>query len=189
LNQGNKRMVIEKDKPMPGIAFRAMSFYFALRHRLEDVTKPLKKAGITEGQIILDFGCGPGHYAIAAAKMVGQSGRVYALDIHPLAARSVEKKAAKDSLTNIKTILSKRDTGLPDQSIDTVLVYDTIHMIKDKQALTKELHRVLKPDGLLSVIAEHVKVDDIIKMLEQDGLFSLRDRQGNLINLKRLTPK
>ena len=182
-------MAIQKDKSMPGIAFKAMSFYFALRHRLEDVTKPLKKAGITEGQIVLDFGCGPGHYTIAAAKMVGESGRVYALDIHPLAARSVEKKAAKKSLTNIKTIISDRDTGLPDQSIDTALVYDTIHMIKDKQALARELHRVLKPDGLLSVIAEHVKVEDIIKILEKDGPFSLRDRQGNLINLKRLTPK
>jgi len=182
-------MAIQKDRPMPGIAFRAMSFYFALRHRLEDVTKPLKKAGITEGQTILDFGCGPGHYAIAAAKMVGQRGRVYALDIHHLAAKSVEKKAAKEGLNNIKTIISDRDTGLPDQSIDIVLTYDTIHMIKDKQALARELHRVLKQNGVLSVIAEHVKVEDIIGLLERDGLFSLRDRQGNLINLKRLSSK
>ena len=43
-------MEIQKDKPMPGIAFKAMSLYFALRHRLDDVRKPLKQAGIKEGQ-------------------------------------------------------------------------------------------------------------------------------------------
>ena len=182
-------MEIQEAAPMPDIAFRAMSLYFALRHGLEDVTKPLKNAGIKEGHIILDFGCGPGHYAIAAARMVGQSGKVYALDIHPLALQSVEKKARKENLTNIKTILSDRDTGLPDQSIDIALVYDTIHMVNDKQALTKELHRVLKPDGLLSVLAAHVKVDDILKTLQGDGLFLLRDRQGNLLNLNRVMVK
>jgi len=182
-------MEIQEAKPMPDIAFKAMSLYFALRHRLDDVTKPLKNAGIKGGDVILDFGCGPGHYTIAAARIVGQNGKVYALDVHPLAVQSVKKKANKEGLTNIKTILSDRDTGLPDQSIDVALVYDTIHMVNDKQALTKELHRVLKPDGLLSVLAAHVKVDDILKTLQGDGLFSLRERQGNLLNLNRVTVK
>jgi ubiquinone/menaquinone biosynthesis C-methylase UbiE len=178
-------MEIQKDKPMPSIAFKAISFYFALRHRLEDVRKPLQKAGIKEGQTILDFGCGPGHYTIAAAKMVGANGKVYALDIHPLAVQSVEKKTRKAGLTNITTILSDRDTGLPDQSIDIALAYDMIHMVKDKQSLIKELHRVLKQNSILSVLAEHLKVEDVLKILEQDGLFSLKDRQGNLINLNK----
>jgi ubiquinone/menaquinone biosynthesis C-methylase UbiE len=97
----------------------------------------------------------------------------------------VEKKARKEGLTNITTIISDRDTRLPDQSIDIALAYDMIHMVKDKQALMKELHRVLKPNGLLSVLAEHMKVNDILKILESDGLFSLRDRHGNLINLNK----
>ena len=170
---------------MPNIAFRAMSLYFALRHRLEDVRKPLKQAGIKEGQTVLDFGCGPGHYAIAAAKMVGANGKVYALDIHPLAAQSVEKKAKKEGLPNITTIISDRDTRLPDQSVDIALAYDMISMVEDKEALAKELHRVLKPNGILSVLVEHIKVEDVLKILEKDGLFSLRDRHGNLINLKK----
>lgn len=170
---------------LPNIAFRMMALYLGLRHRLEDVTKPLKKAGVKEGQTILDFGCGPGHYAIAAAKMVGAKGKLYALDIHPLAVQSVEKKAKKEGLTNITTILSDRDTGLPDGSIDIALAYDMISMVEDKQALAKELHRVLKPNGILSVLVEHIKVEDVLKILEEDGLFSLRERQGNLINLNK----
>jgi ubiquinone/menaquinone biosynthesis C-methylase UbiE len=175
----------ERTKPLSNITFRLMAFFLTLHRRFVDVRKPLKKAGVKEGQIILDFGYGPGHYTIAAAKMVGANGKVYALDIHPLAAQSVEKKARKEGLTNISTILSDRDTGLPDHSIDIALAYDMIHMVKDKQSLMKELHRVLKPNGILSVLVEHIKVEDVLKILEKDSLFSLRDRQGNLINLNK----
>ena len=170
---------------LPNIAFRVMALFLGVRHRLEDVTKPLKKAGVKEGQTILDFGCGPGHYAITAAKMVGAKGKVYALDIHPLAVQSVEKKAKKEGLLNVITILSDKGTGLPDQSIDLALAYDMISMVENKQALAKELHRVLKPNGILSVLVEHIKVEDVLKILEKDGLFSLRERQGHLINLNK----
>ena len=110
---------------------------------------------------------------------------VYALDIHPLAISAVEKKATKEGLTNIATILSDRDTGLPDESIDVVLLYDVIRSIKDKRALLKELHRVMKVNGLLSILPEHIKVADILELAEKDGLFSLRDRHGKLLNFKR----
>jgi len=175
----------ERTKPLPNITFRLMAFFLALHRRFVDVRKPLERAGIEEEQTVLDFGCGPGFYAIAAAKMVGAKGKVYAVDIHPLAVQSVQKKAKKAGLTNITTILSGRDARLPDQSIDVALAYDMIHMVQDKQALARELHRVLKPNGFLSVIVGHIKVEDVLKILEQDGLFSLRDRQGRLINLKK----
>ena len=178
-------MNAERTKPLPNITFRLMAFFLALHRRFVDIRKPMERAGIKEGQTILDFGCGPGFYTIAAAKMVGAKGKVYALDIHPLAVRSVEKKAKKEGLTNITTILSDRDTGLPDQSIDVALAYDMIHMVKDKQALARELHRILKPNGLLSVIVGHIQVEDVLKILEQDGLFSLKDQHGRLINLNK----
>jgi len=178
-------MDVHESKPLPNITFRLMAFFLALHRRFVDVRKPLEKAGIEEGQTVLDFGCGPGFYAIAAAKMVGAKGKVYALDIHPLAVQSVQKKAKKAGLTNITTILSDRDTRLPDQSIDVALAYDMIHMVQDKQALARELYRVLKPNGVLSVIVGHIKVEGVLKILEQDGLFSLRDQQGRLIDLKK----
>jgi len=97
----------------------------------------------------------------------------------------VAKKAKKKRLTNISTILSDRDTGLPDGSVDVVLLYDTLHMIKDKGALLKELHRVMKPKGLLSIMAEHMKIEDVLETVERDGLFSLKEQQGRLVNFEK----
>ena len=175
----------QKSKPMPVIAFRGMSFLFWIRDRFVNPGKQLQKVGIEEGQTVLDFGCGPGSYAIPAARMVGERGRIYALDIHPLAIKAVEKKAKKERLTNIKTILSDRDTGLPDGSIDVVLLYDTIHMIKHKQSLLKELHRVMKTNGLLSILAEHISVEDVLEIVSREGPFSQKDRKGRLVTFEK----
>jgi len=174
-----------EDKPMPNTSFRVMSFLFRIRDRFMKPRKQLLKVGIEEGQTVLDFGCGPGSYVIPTAGMVGERGSVYALDIHPLAMRAVERKAKKERLTNITTILSGRDTGLPDESVDLILLYDTIHMIRDKVTLLKELHRVLKPNGLLSILAEHIKVDDVLEIMGKDGLFYLKDQHGKLVNFEK----
>lgn len=175
----------QKDKPMPDIGFKLMSFFFRIRDRFRNPGNQLEKVGIKEGQTLLDFGCGSGSYVIPAARMVGGKGMVYALDIHPLAISAVEKKATEEGLTNIATILSDRDTGLPDESIDVVLLYDVIRSIKDKRALLKELHRVMKANGLLSILAEHIKVEDVLEIAENDGLFSLRDQHGKLLNFEK----
>jgi len=174
-----------EDKPMPNTSFRVMSFLFRIRDRFMKPGKQLQKVGIKEGQTVLDFGCGSGSYVIPAGRMVGERGSVYALDIFPLAMRAAERKAKKERLTNITTILSDRDTGLQDESIDLILLYDTLHMIRDKVTLLKELHRVLKPNGLLSILAEHIKVEDVLEIMEKDGLFSLKDRHGKLVNFEK----
>ncbi len=175
----------QKDKPMPDIVFKVMSFIFVIRDRFRSPAKQLQEVGIKEGQTVLDYGCGPGSYAIPAAKLVGEGGTVYALDIHPLAIEAVERKAKKSRLANITTILSGKDTGLPGESMDVVLAYDMIHSVRDKRALLEELYRVMKPEGLLSIAADHIKPEAILEIAEKDGLFSLRDRHGNLLNLEK----
>ena len=94
------------DKPYSNLTFRLMSINFKLRDLFSPPENTLKEVGIKPGDSVLDYGCGPGSYTIAAAQMVGDSGKVYALDIHPFAVRQVQKKAAKKGLNNIETILS-----------------------------------------------------------------------------------
>lgn len=176
----------QEEKPMSNIDFRFMSFGYVFRDLWHgNLRAKLEKIGIREGQTVLDFGCGPGSYTIPAAQIVGEKGKVYALDIHPLAIKAVDEKAKKKKLTNITAILSHRDTGLPDESVDVILLYDTIHHIKDKPALLKELHRVLERDGFLSVTDHHLKANEILEIVAGTSLFSLKERDKGLFNFKK----
>jgi ubiquinone/menaquinone biosynthesis C-methylase UbiE len=161
------------DKPASDFHFKVMAFIFKLRDFFSPRKNILKEAGIRPGFRILDYGCGPGSYTTAAAELVGGSGKVYALDIHPLAIRMVRDTASKNKLTNVETILSDCKTGLPDNSVDVVLLYDTFHDLSDPNGVLQELHRVLKPDGFLSFSDHHMKQQKIISMVTGTGLFKL----------------
>ena len=164
------------DKVESNFGFRLM----ALGYKLRDLRLPrrniLKEVGIKPGFRVLDYGCGPGSYTFPLAELVGESGQIYALDIHPLAIRRVKDMASKKRLANVQTILSDCQTGLPDNSLDVVLLYDIFHHLSDPNKILKELHRVLKPSGVLSFSDHHMKEDEIVSGVANSGFFSLSQR-------------
>ena len=124
---------------------------------------------------VLDFGCGSGSYSLIVSKLVGESGKVYALDIHPLAVKRVRDSAAKLGLTNIETICSDCATGLPDESMEVILLYDIFHMLSNSNNVLKELYRVLIQNGVLSFSDHHMKEGEILGL---ENLQNLRDKSG-----------
>jgi len=165
------------DKVESNLGFRLM----ALGYKFRDFRLPrkniLKEVGIKAGFQVLDYGCGPGSYIIPLAELVGESGKVYALDIHPLAIRKVQNIASKKQLANMETILSDCQTGLPDNTLDAVLLYDAFHHLSDPDVVLKELYRVLKPDGILSFSDHHMKESEIVSQVTNSRLFRL-SRKG-----------
>jgi len=159
------------DKPVSNFHFKLMSFGFKFRDLFLPRKNILKEVGIKPEFHVLDYGCGPGDYIIAAAELVGKSGKIYALDIHPLATQTVQNIASKKRLTNVETICSDCKTGLPDNSVDVVLLYDTFHMLNDSYGVLEELHRVLKSNGILSFSDHHLKEDEIISKMTDKSLF------------------
>jgi ubiquinone/menaquinone biosynthesis C-methylase UbiE len=165
---------------------RIECFILELRDRLGIPFKPekeLAKLDIQKGQIILDFGCGTGSFALPVARMVGEKGRVYALDKQPFAIKKVKEKGQKEGLDNIETVLSDGDTGPPDRSIDAVLFYGVLPEIEDKEAVLKELHRVLNPNGYLSTrYYFRMKKQRLLRIVESTELYSLREQKGHILN-------
>jgi len=161
------------DKPMSNFTFRFMSFGFRFRDIFFPPRNILKRVGIKLGFCVLDYGCGPGSYSIAAAELAGKSGKVYALDIHPLAIQQVQNAASKRKLANIETIRSNCTTGLPDESVDVVLLFDTFHELSKPNEVLEELHRVLKPTGILAFSDHHMKEAEIMSGTGDKGLFKL----------------
>ncbi len=153
--------------------FRFLGLSYKIRDRLRPRRTILKEAGFKPGDRVLDFGCGPGSYILPLAEMVGPGGEVYALDINPLAIKKVEDLVQRNQLKNIKTILSDGPTGLPDEFLDAVLLYDVFHDLKQPEVILRELHRVLKPEGILSFSDHHLKEDRIVKSVTEANLFQL----------------
>jgi len=164
-----------------------MAFALRLMEPFKRSRERLAGAGLEKGQVVLEYGCGIGSYTIPSAQIVGDEGAVYALDIHPLAIATVGKRVAKAKLTNVKTILSDRATGLPDESVDIILLYDTFHLVRDKQSLLEELHRILKPDGILSADHMHTARDDFLETMQAGNRFSFEAQSGKSLPLKIFT--
>lgn len=158
-------------KPMRNLHFRVMALIFKLRDFFVSPTSKLREAGIKQGHHVLDYGCGPGSYTVAAAELVGDTGQIYALDIHPLAMQKVKKLASKKGVTNIEPICSDCATGLEAGSIDVVMLYDTFHELESQGDVLKELHRVMKPKSVLSFSDHHMKKEEILSSLTNSGLF------------------
>ena len=161
------------DKPEPDLNFRIMSFTFGIRDIFLPRKNILEEAGIKPGSRVLDYGCGSGSYITAAAERVGESGNIYALDIHPLAVESARRIASRNHLPNVETIQSDCATGLPDDSVDVALLYDVFHKLSDPDSVLEELHRVLTPAGILSFSDHHLKEDEIVSRVTGGGLFEL----------------
>jgi ubiquinone/menaquinone biosynthesis C-methylase UbiE len=169
------------DGPMSNPSFRFMSFFFRFRDFFSSPIKILEQIGIGPGWNVLDYGCGSGSYSIPAAQLVGPTGKVYAADIHPLAIRDVQKRAGIKGLGNINTILTDSKTELADASIDVVLLFYVLHDFKDPDLILRELNRVLKTRGLLSVFDHKFDKDKVVSTISHaTKVLKLREAQvGN----------
>lgn len=176
-------------KPMNDLIFRLMSLEFRLKAIFADPARMLREAGLGEGMFLLDFGCGPGRFALPAARIVGRGGRVYALDIHPLALRTVEQRARRSGLVNVETLLSEGVVPLPDGAVDFVLLYDTLHDVADRPKAVAEIMRVLKAGGVLSYRDHHLGADAAMNEPVSEGLIRRIDGGGEVVSFLRSRPQ
>ncbi len=161
-------------KPMHIINFKIVSLILKIRDVFYPPKYILKDVGISPGVCVLDFGCGPGSYSIATAELLEGTGKVFALDMHPLAIKKVNQTAQKKKLANIRTILSDCDTGLPSNSVDIVLFNYIFNDFEKPEKVLHELYRVLKPQGILSFSEYNVK--KISSRLEKKELFKIKKK-------------
>ena len=165
------------DKVESNLGFRLMAFSYKFRDFFRPRIDILKEVEIKPGDHVLDYGCGPGSYITPISELVGKDGRIYALDIHPLAIQRVQRIASTKQLTNVETICADCKTGLRDNRLDAVLLYDVFHKLSEPDAVLEELHRVLKPNGVISFSDHHMKEDEIVSKVTKSGLFRL-SRKG-----------
>lgn len=161
------------------VSFKMMSFvHETLYGLLRDPYEALTAAGVQPGQKVLEVGCGPGFFTVPAAQMVGEQGRVCALDVNPLAVERVRQKVEDAGVTNTEVILANAaETHLPDESFGLVLLFGFVRPIGDMDSIWAELHRVLQPLGVLSVEG---------RLRPPERLFRYERRQGRIARFRRM---
>ncbi len=163
-------------KGQSNLGFRLMSLEFFFRDRLRAPRGILCDAGVRPGMRVLDFGCGPGGFAIAAAEIVGTSGGVIAVDIHPLALQSVRRASERMALANVQVASAISAAALNDATIDFALLYDVLHDLEEPGTVLKEIGRVLRPEGILSVSDHHLSESNLVAMISRPGLYRFVSR-------------
>jgi SAM-dependent methyltransferase len=144
------------------------------------------------GNAVADIGAGTGYFEPHLARAVGPTGRVLALDVEPHMATYLKRRVKKERLANVTVRqVAANDPGLPDGSVDRLLVVNTWHHLPARAQYAAALNRALRPGGFVVVVdftAEspegppaHARLSPATVMAElQAGGFSARTVPENL---------
>ena len=116
-----------------------------------------KELGVESAKVVADLGVGgAAYFTMAAAKIVGDRGQVYAVDILKNVLSSVESKARLHRFYNIKTVWSNIEifgaTNMPEAFVDYVLLVNTLFQSKKHEDMIKEAVRLMKIGGKLLIV-------------------------------------
>jgi len=135
------------------------------REEEEHPDQALQAIGIRRGMVVADVGAGSGVMTFKMAKLVGPSGKVYAVDIQPQMLEILQTRAQRDKVTNVQTVLDTvSDPKLPAGAIDLILLVDVYHEFSQPQAMLDHMREALKPNGRL-VLLEYRKEDPTVPIL------------------------
>jgi len=112
----------------------------------EKLLKPFVKPGMK----VLDYGCAMGYFSLPLARLVGETGKVYAIDIQEKMISSLIRRAGKAGLSRIiDPVLISEDNNLIELNgqIDFALLFAMVHEVPDKKELFSTVADMAKPDS------------------------------------------
>jgi ubiquinone/menaquinone biosynthesis C-methylase UbiE len=122
------------------------------REREEDCKTMLAALHIKPGDVVCDLGCGNGFYTLKLARLVGDKGKVVAVDIQREMLELLKDRAAEEKITNIEPIIGTTvDPRLPANSIDLVLLVDVYHEFSNPEEMLAAIRKSLKPQGRIAL--------------------------------------
>lgn len=126
----------------------------------------LKALKLEPGMKVADIGAGSGYYVFRMAPLVGEKGKIFAVDIQKEMLDIIKEKMKEKKISNVEPILSKEaDPKLPDESVDLILMVDVYHEFALPYEMTEKMIKALKPGGRL-VFVEFKKEDSKVPIKE-----------------------
>ncbi|MFX1309723.1 MAG: methyltransferase domain-containing protein [Promethearchaeota archaeon] len=122
------------------------------RKLIQKPEKVAERMHLEPGMTIVEIGPGKGSYTKTIAKSILPDGKVYAIDIQESVINQLKKRVEKENITNIiPKIDDAYELSFEDESIDRVLMIACLPEIPEPIRVLKEIKRVLKPDGIISL--------------------------------------
>jgi ubiquinone/menaquinone biosynthesis C-methylase UbiE len=113
----------------------------------------VQRLALKPGMVIADIGAGSGVFSRPLAKAVAPSGKVYAVDIDQRLLDHINQKAKQENISNIRTVLGKfEDPAIPAKDVDMAFIHDVLHHIEKRDAYLKALANYIKPNGMITII-------------------------------------
>lgn len=175
--------------PIPAAMIRLLDN--SLRRRFFSAGKTLDLVGIRPGLVrlgagpdlqVLELGPGSGFFTLEAARRIGPAGKLYSVDIEPQAIAILKRKV--QNFTNVEARVGDAyELDFPDESLDLAFLVAVLGEIPDPVRALREIHRVLKADGVLS-ITEMLPDPDyplrrtVVRWCREAG-FELAEKGGN----------
>ena len=160
--------VIERD-PSEVMSYRGAAWLE--RPERDEEERPyevIERMKLEAGGVVADIGCGTGYYARKIAKEVGDSGKVYGVDIQPEMLEYLKEYCTKEGVTNVVPVLGETaNPNLPAGSCDWMILADVYHEFQDPEPMLEAMRNSLKPDGRIVLLeyrlegdsAAHIKKD------------------------------
>ena len=124
-----------------------------LREEEEKTSEMIKELNLKPGISVADIGSGNGYHTLMMAKIIGEKGQAYAVDIQPEMLIMLEERAKKVGMDNIKLIENRFwDADLPEKSVDFVLMADVYHEFSHPQQMLSSIKKSLKEDGVVCLL-------------------------------------
>jgi ubiquinone/menaquinone biosynthesis C-methylase UbiE len=118
--------------------------------RADEVVKAL---AIGTGSRVADVGAGSGFYTMRLSPVVGETGRVYAVDVNPVSLRELRSRLESAGLSNVEVIRGEEDDPkLPQGQLDAALIVNAYHEMAEYRAMLAAIRRALKPGGRLVLL-------------------------------------
>jgi ubiquinone/menaquinone biosynthesis C-methylase UbiE len=158
-----------------------------IRRMLNDPDKILDDL-IQPGMIAADLGCGPGVFTFSMARLVGERGRVYAVDIQKNMLDMVRRKALQKGLLS-QVILHEASTkaiGLPER-VDFALAFWMVHEVPDSEQFIGEVYQSLQNGGKFLLVEPkwHVSEDSYAKVVSHALSIGFKMTAEPKINISR----
>jgi len=110
----------------------------------------LASFGLKQGQVFADVGCGPGFFTLPAAELIGEKGKVYAIDTQQEMLEFLKKRNPPQCVHLL--ISGEENIPLKDAEADFALMAYVLHEVRDQTVFLIEVLRILKKNGILLVI-------------------------------------